>query len=345
MSVYYYKARNCWRVSWYENDKKIVRYFKTEQEAQSFESERLQRKEPEKERLTLGELMYLFYRNNPDKNYETKKKVVYFLCGYDKDGQHVEGVGEFLRDKYAESLSRKDLEAMREALRNRGTSNNTINKYQAYIRAILAWGVDQELISLNPWRDFKRLKTKKYEFKATFDQFRKILEVAPDWLSWALLTAYALSLRPGQKELFSLPWTAFKWRYGYVLVPHQGKTNRPKKVIPNSKYWNQAQKRYAQDKLKNIIWVCHRNGNQIKDYRYGWHKALKDAGLSGSGIRFYDIRHISATEMLARGADLAAVSAQLGHSNTHTTAVTYVHVLPEAQVRAANLLPDFEPEE
>ena len=49
--------------------------------------------------------------------------------------------------------------------------------------------------------------------------------------------------------------------------------------------------------------------------------------------------------MLARGADLAAVSAQLGHSNTHTTAVTYVHVLPEAQVRAANLLPDFEPEE
>ena len=48
--------------------------------------------------------------------------------------------------------------------------------------------------------------------------------------------------------------------------------------------------------------------------------------------------------MLARGADLAAVAAQLGHSNSHTTAVTYVHVLPEAQFRASSLLPDLEDE-
>jgi len=32
----------------------------------------------------------------------------------------------------------------------RGTGNNTINKYQALIRAILAWGADQELIARNP---------------------------------------------------------------------------------------------------------------------------------------------------------------------------------------------------
>ena len=249
-----------------------------------------------------------------------------------------------MKDKEAENLSRQDLEEMRAKIKESGSKNVTANKYQAYIRAILAWGAYQELISRNPWRDFKKLKNEKFEFKATFEDFQKILSVAPDWLHWALLTCYALSLRPGHKELFSLEWTAFKWRYGYVLVPHQGKSDKPKKVIPPESYLRKARTRYDEDKPRGIIWVCHRNGKRVNSYRTAWLKALRDAGLADSGIRFYDIRHISATEMLAHGADLAAVAAQLGHSNTHTTAVTYVHVLPEAQIRASSLLPDLENE-
>jgi integrase len=53
----------------------------------------------------------------------------------------------------------------------------------------------------------------------------------------------------------------------------------------------------------------------------------------------YDIRHIAASEMLARQADLVAVAAQLGHSTTQTTASNYSHVVPNAQQRAAELLP------
>ena len=83
----------------------------------------------------------------------TKRQIVYFLAGHEQNGQHVPGIGEFLRDKYAESLTRQDLERMREGFRAQGTGNNTIYKFQAYIRAILAWGVDQDLIHINPWRD------------------------------------------------------------------------------------------------------------------------------------------------------------------------------------------------
>ena len=56
-------------------------------------------------------------------------------------------------------------------------------------------------------------------------------------------------------------------------------------------------------------------------------------------MRPYDIRHIAATEMLARGADLAAVAAQLGHGNVATTGGTYAHVTPGSQARAAALMP------
>ena len=61
-------------------------------------------------------------------------------------------------------------------------------------------------------------------------------------------------------------------------------------------------------------------------------------------MRPYAIRHIAATEMLARGADLAAVAAQLGHSNVATTGGTYAHVSPGSQARAAALMPSLDTE-
>ena len=59
-------------------------------------------------------------------------------------------------------------------------------------------------------------------------------------------------------------------------------------------------------------------------------------------MRPYDIRHIAATEMLSRGADLAAVAAQLGHSNVATTGCTYAHVTPQGQLLAASVMPALE---
>jgi len=90
-----------------------------------------------------------------------------------------------------------------------------------------------------------------------------------------------------------------------------------------------------------IPWVCHRAGRRVLCYQEAWRKAVHDAGLSG--LRFYDVRHVAASEMLAAGADLPAVSAQLGHSSTHTTATTYAHAVPGAQQRAADLVPSLLP--
>lgn len=346
MSVIFFKARGTWRVQYTEEGKRKNKYFRTEQEARAFDRERLASKCEEEKALTLGELVILFFRSNPDKHPTTKRNVVYFLAGH-KDpttGKHIEGVGEFLRDKYAEQLDRIDLEAMREAFRARGTSNATMNHYQAYIRSILAWGVDQQLIRTNPWRDFKRLKAPRHIVNASIVDFKIILKHCPEWLAWAIYTAYALSLRPGQVELFSLTWNAFNWRYDYVQII-QGKTGRIKRVIPPPTYWKEARARYQEDMTAGIPWVCHRAGKRVLDYNQAWRKALADAGMSGRGIRMYDIRHIAASEMLAGGADLPAVSAQLGHASTQTTANTYAHVVPKAQQHAAAIMPSLKDDE
>lgn len=339
MSVYFYKARNCWRCSWYEGSRKYYRYFKTNEEALAFDRERLACACSDSTRLTLGELVVLFYRSN-QVHAKTKRNVIYFLAGHEQNGQHIAGLGEFLRDKYADSLTRIDLEAMREIMRSRQLSNTTINKHQSYIHAILAWGVEEQLIPRNPWRDFRRLKAPRKIISTTLADVQRIISVAPDWLSWAILTTYALAMRPGIVELFSLTWDAFNWRLGVVQY-RQGKSGAVKRVVPPAWYIDQALLRYKKDMAAGIPWVCHRAGRRVLCYQDAWRKAVADAGLSG--IRFYDVRHVSASEMLAAGADLPAVSAQLGHSSPHTTATVYAHAIPGAQQRAASLIPSLLP--
>lgn len=340
VSVIFWSIRGVWRVQWIEEGRKKYKYFRTEQEAKSFDSERIA-KDIDDERLTLGELAIRYFQFNPDIHEKTKRNIVYFFAGHeDKSGKHIQGIGEFLRDKYAESLSRKDLEQMRQSFRSKATSNATINRYQAYIHAILSWGVEQELITINPWRDFKKLKVHHYIVTATVEDLRRVYIQLPAYLQWAVKTAFFLALRPGIVELFSLLWTSFDWRRGLVYV-RQGKSGRIKTVIPPPVYMQEARIRYEEDMKNGIPLVCHRQGKKVLSYKEAWQYACKRANVK---MRPYDIRHIAATEMLARGADLAAVAAQLGHSNVATTGSTYAHVTPGGQAKAAALMPGLEKE-
>ena len=328
------RSKNLWFCKWRIDGKERRKYFRTETEAKKFEAGRIQASMGEG-KLTLGELTVLYFKNKPEFSQVTKGTIVWLLAGRESERGSVTGPAAFLRDKYAESLTRMDLEQMRENLRARGNSNQTINKAQAYIKAILAWGVDQDLIQIHPWRDYKPLKTIRPIITPSIETLRAIYPYLPDWLQWAVKTTFFLALRPGHAELFSLRWDAFLWRRGMVVV-RQGKSGKLKYAVPHPAYFAEARKRYEQDSRAGIVYVCHRNGLRVISYRGAWESACRRAGVS---MRMYDIRHIAATEMLARGADLAAVAAQLGHSNVATTGGTYAHVTAGSQAKAAKLMP------
>lgn len=309
-----------------------------EQDAATFDAECVASQISPAERLTLGELVMLYCRSNPELHRDTKRKIVYFLAGHEEDGRHIQGGGEWLRDKYAESLTRQDLERMREHYRGRGASNTTANKMQAYLRAILAWGVDQSLIVINPWRDYRRLKADRPVTHATALDMRRVYAELPEYLQWAVKVCYFLSLRFGQVELLTLLWSAFDWRRRIVIV-RQGKSGRLKSVMLHPEFAAEAYARYQQDMRAGIVLVCHNGGRRVLAYGKIWAQACKRAGVQ---MRPYDVRHIAATEMLARGADLAAVSAQLGHASVTTTGATYTHVTPGGQAHAASIMPAIE---
>ncbi len=68
-----------------------------------------------------------------------------------------------------------------------------------------------------------------------------------------------------------------------------------------------------------------------------WDQVRKD-GLVPEKMRFHDLRHTHATQLLRAGVNVKVVSERLGHANVSITLNTYAHVLPDMQQSAVDAL-------
>ena len=68
--------------------------------------------------------------------------------------------------------------------------------------------------------------------------------------------------------------------------------------------------------------------------RYHYKPTLKSAGLPAT-MRVYDLRHSSATLLLAAGENVKVISERLGHASVTLTLDVYSHVLPGQQEAAS----------
>ena len=243
-----------------------------------------------------------------------------------------------LQSRFVDTLTRRDLESVRDAARESGCKPATINHYVGKLKAALNWCAEQDLIAENPWQKYRQLPAKVQHRTGEYGDFLKVYAELPDWMRWACRTAMALCLRPGISELFRLKWGAFDWNAGavHVLMP---KVDAMKTVYAPPAYLSEARERFEADGMDKEQYVCRsRTGRlvQKKIYMKAWYKACQSVGVK---MPLYAMRHIAASEMLAGGADLVAVAAQLGHRSIQTTAAIYSHVVAGAQQRAALTLP------
>lgn len=70
--------------------------------------------------------------------------------------------------------------------------------------------------------------------------------------------------------------------------------------------------------------------------RTGPHPTLRRAGIRQ--VRFHDLRHSFASNLLAADVDVVTVSKALGHANVHITLVTYAHPIPKERHGAGDAL-------
>ena len=118
------------------------------------------------------------------------------------------------------------------------------------------------------------------------------------------------------------------------------KVQRLKTVFPPELYLAEAWERYQDDMANGEDVVVRNFSNREVLYMSTWGNSWRRACRKvGKKMPPYAMRHIAASEMLANGADLAAVSAQLGHRSLQTTASFYTHALSRAQRQAGEFLP------
>jgi integrase len=226
----------------------------------------------------------------------------------------------------------------------------------------LRHAVRLKLIPFNPAADIPKPRPPEREMQ-TLDaaQVKQFHEAAGHYrLKAIFLLATATGMRQG--ELLGLKWDDIDFESGKLTVQRtlarvkgkfilkEPKSKRSRRTIKLPRYALDALHEHrkamlAEGNLSAPVVFCTRTGNYIAKsnfIRYTFKAALaranKQARMEAEktesepdllpDIRFHDLRHTHATQLLAAGHSIKAVSQRLGHAGIELTLRVYAHVLP-----------------
>jgi integrase len=171
-----------------------------------------------------------------------------------------------------------------------------------------------------------------------------------------LHAVYVLALTTGmrQGELFGLQWEDVDLKAGILQVRHsledvkgilrlkEPKSEAGKRQIALPKVavnaLNKRRKTAMAEGLAGcpMVFPAPEGGflRKCSFSKWSWSK-IRTAAKIGEGVHFHDLRHSSASLMLADGVDVKSIQTILGHSNISMTMDIYAHLMPDAQRKAA----------
>lgn len=211
----------------------------------------------------------------------------------------------------------------------------TVNRYLSYLKVLMNYGVQRGCLEKNPLASWRKVKEQPREMHITEDDLRLIYENAAPHLKWIITCMTNLGCRPGPSELFSITWADFDWE-GLQVRVQCGKTRGEKRWVPITEHF--AQLCQEQQKGAKTAYLCEYRGEPIIKIRRAFTTALKKANVTYRAS-LYDLRHLYATTLLRKGADIKSVSEILGHKNTQMTLNVYHHAMPEEKRRAVQFVP------
>jgi len=247
-----------------------------------------------------------------------------------------------------------------------GLAKDSIRLYLTSLGVLYNQAIDDKVVSENPTKGlgkfYRQAKRKHEEINPLTEEeslllLEKTLEYERKHYP-VFLCALHTGMRSG--ELAGIQWTDIDWNGKFIEVRRainrfgevsSVKTKNGRRKIDLSddlldtlKDLRKQKQKEALKKGKNEIpeWVfaSHSgsfiNINSVKTRNFK--RVLKKAGLRS--IRFHDLRHTFASQLLSRGTNVLYVSQKLGHSNPGVTMKIYAKWIPnEGQREAMNVLP------
>lgn len=141
-----------------------------------------------------------------------------------------------------------------------------------------------------------------------------------------------------------MPFAMYTGKKMYVPANTQGGSGilRPEDKEPDSNgtvVWCEGN---VSEKSDNFI-ITSEVGT-VKDpnnFTYVAFKRILRTASMNHDIRFHDLRHTHATQLLKSGVDVKSVSERLGHASIRITLDTYTHVLPGMKDKIIQKLNDL----
>jgi integrase len=253
-----------------------------------------------------------------------------------------------------------DIQAVYEKMLGEELSSSTAYFVHTILTNVFKLAVKRDKIRKNPMLGVEPPRLASREMSALdAGQIRLLLAAAQGRRESQLFTiAFYTGARPC--EYLALKWTdvdlqaktitirrSLVWRKAgdwYITEP---KTEKSKRTLPLSAAviaaLQEQRKRQLEDKMKiGRAWPDHGfifadeagEPMTVGATRYLFRHLLRMAGLPAE-IRLYDVRHSTATHLIASGYNAKVVSERLGHSNIAITLETYTHVSAGMQKEAS----------
>ena len=250
-------------------------------------------------------------------------------------------------------LNPKQLDDFYGALKERGLSARTIHHYHATIPAALHQAVRWDWVRRNVAELAKAPKVVHHRVSVpSVEVVREVIEVAeerdPD-LAALLMFAALTGMRRG--ELCGLRWSDVDFEHGRIenarsvvvvvggIKDKSTKTNRSRHValdpvavaLLTSRF--EGARTVALDAVTELtagayVFSPELDGGEPfrPDYLTSFFTKVRNAA-GAPGVRLYDLRHFTATQLIGAGVDVRTVAGWLGDSDPSLTLRVYGHVL------------------
>ncbi len=271
-----------------------------------------------------------------------------------------------------EKLSVTDAAGLDKKLRDKGLGPQTRQHAHRVLHTALKYALTLRLIVFHPMEGLKAPSVPKREMKVfTVAEAKRFLETCrtaqlerwdeADRLKWTTFFQVALSTGMRVSELRGLRWQdvdlgsgTIQIRQNILRIPKlkwvtkSTKTTGSVRVVTIDRVVVDLLRRHQAEvegrKVLSENFETYRLvfpsevGTPLEDRRihYVFKRICEFAGVPK--IRPYDLRHCSATFLLAAGVNPKVVAERLGHASVTLTLNTYSHVLPNIQKDAAETL-------
>lgn len=285
----------------------------------------------------------------------------------EKSVSRVRSVWKGFLNKRLTDITASEVDRFRDKRVNSGRTPATVNRDVAALSGVLTHWVKNDKIAAHPLADLEALDVADDEVirYLTPDEAVRLRQALADrdanaaakrlsankWRSdrgrelLPVITGYSdhitpmvlISLNTGvrQGELFSLAWESVDMSRKTLTVKASHSKGNSTRTIPLNKEAHAVLTAIRPTPAKGLVFKSPKTGGEFDNVKKAWTEITKAADMPD--LRWHDLRHDFASQLVMKGAPLFTVQKLMGHANARMTQ-RYAKLAPQALADAVNLL-------